>query len=73
VLGRVPPGWGPRELALVEAFLARAGSLEDTAAAWAMADRILERIRRDAPELLEGVDPRLDPIGAIRQALGVEA
>ncbi len=72
VLGRVPPGWGPRELALVEAFLARAGSLEDTAAAWAMADRILERIRRDAPELLAGVDPRRDPIAAIRQALGVE-
>jgi uncharacterized RDD family membrane protein YckC len=73
VLGRVPPGWGPRELALVEAFLARAGSLEDTAAAWAMADRILERIRRDAPELLAGVDSRRDPIAAIRQALGVEA
>jgi len=73
VLGRVPPGWGPRELALVEAFLARAGSLEDTAAAWAMADRILERLRRDAPELLAGVDSRRDPIGAIRQALGVEA
>ena len=72
VLGRVPPGWGPRELALVEAFLARAGSLEDTAAAWAMADRILERIRRDAPELLAGVDPRRDPIAALRQALGVE-
>jgi hypothetical protein len=72
VLGRVPPGWGPRELALVEAFLARAGSLDDTAAAWAMADRILERIRRDAPELLAGVDPRRDPIAAIRQALGVE-
>jgi uncharacterized RDD family membrane protein YckC len=72
ILGRVPPGWGPRELALVEAFLARAGSLEDTAAAWAMADRILERLRRDAPELLAGVDPRRDPIAAIRQALGVE-
>jgi uncharacterized RDD family membrane protein YckC len=72
VLGRVPPGWGPRELALVEAFLARAGSLDDLAASWEMADRILERIRRDAPELLAGTDPRNDPVGAIRQALQAE-
>lgn len=72
VLGRVPAGWGPRELALVEAFLARAGALEDTAAAWEMAGRILERIRRDAPELLAGVDTRSDPVGAVRQALRVE-
>jgi uncharacterized RDD family membrane protein YckC len=72
VLGRVPPGWGARELAAVEAFLARAGSLEDTAASWQMADRILERLRRDAPELLAGVDTRSDPVAAIRQALRAE-
>jgi uncharacterized RDD family membrane protein YckC len=73
VLGRVPPGWGPRELAAVESFLARAGTLEDTALAWEMADRILDRIRRDAPELLAGVDTRSDPVAAIRRALQVEA
>jgi len=72
VLGRVPPGWGPRELAAVESFLARARALEDTAGAWAMADRILDRIRRDAPELLEGVDTRRDPVAALLQALQVE-
>jgi uncharacterized RDD family membrane protein YckC len=72
VLGRVPPGWGPRELATVEAFLARAGTLESTALAWELADRILDRIRRDAPELLAGVDTRSDPVAAIRQALRVE-
>jgi uncharacterized RDD family membrane protein YckC len=72
VLGRVPPGWGPRELATVESFLARARTLEDTADSWAMADRILDRIRRDAPELLAGVDMRRDPIAALRQALQVE-
>ena len=72
VLGRVPPGWGPRELALVEAFLARAGTLDDVAASWEMADRILDRIRRDAPELLEGLDTRNDPIGSIRRALQAE-
>ncbi|PYQ57340.1 MAG: hypothetical protein DMF53_23000 [Acidobacteria bacterium] len=72
VLGRVPPGWGPRELALVEAFLARAGGMDDMAATWEMADRILDRLRRDAPELLEGLDTRNDPIGSIRRALQAE-
>ena len=74
VLGRVPPGWGPRELTAVESFLARARSLqeEDTAGTWEMADRILLRIRRDAPELLTGIDTRADPVAAIRAALQVE-
>jgi uncharacterized RDD family membrane protein YckC len=76
VLGRVPPGWGPRELAVVESFLARAGTLEDKALVRQMAERILGRIRQDAPELLADADPRLDPdadpVAAIRQALRVE-
>jgi uncharacterized RDD family membrane protein YckC len=76
VLGRVPPGWGARELAVVEAFLARAGTLGDPAVAREMAERILARIRRDAPELLIGVDPGLDPgadpVTAVRQALKAE-
>jgi uncharacterized RDD family membrane protein YckC len=72
VLGRVPPGWKARELAVVEAFLVRARTLEDTALTWRMADRILDRIRRDAPELLAGLDTRADPVAALRQALRVE-
>ena len=72
VLGRIPPGWGARELAVVEAFLARAASLEDTSQSWQMADRILERIRADAPQLLAGIDTRRDPVAALRQALQVE-
>lgn len=72
IIGRVPPGWGARELALVEALLARARVLDDPALVWQMADRVLERIRRDAPELLSGVDTRSDPVAALRQALQVE-
>lgn len=72
VLGRVPPGWGARELAAVEAFLTRAKALDDEALSWQMADRILERIWRDAPDLLAGVDTRRNPIEALRQALQVE-
>jgi uncharacterized RDD family membrane protein YckC len=72
LIGRVPPGWGPRELAAVESFLSRARGLEDTVRTYEMADRILERLRRDAPELLAGIDPRSDPVAAVRRALQVE-
>lgn len=72
LFGRVPPGWSARELVAVESFLSRARSLEDVAAVYEMADRILLRIRRDAPDLLAGVDTRTDPVAAIRQALRVE-
>ena len=72
IIGRVPPGWGARELALVEALLARAQVLDDPALVWQMADRVLERIRHDAPEMLAGVDVRSDPVAALRQVLQVE-
>ena len=73
LIGRVPPGWGPRELAAVESFLARAREgLEDSARTYEMADRILERLRRDAPDLLDGLDVRSNPVAAIRRALQVE-
>jgi uncharacterized RDD family membrane protein YckC len=71
LLGRVPPGWGARELAAVEALLARAGTLEDPALVRRLAERVLDRIRRDAPELLAGVDTAADPMTVIRQALQV--
>lgn len=72
VLGRVPAGWGARELAVVESFLARARTLGDPAVAREMAERILVRIRRDAPELIAGLDPAADPIAAVRYALQAE-
>ncbi len=72
LIGRVPPGWGPRELAAIESFLARVRGLDDSVRTYEMADRILERLRRDAPELLAGIDTRSDPVAAIRRALQVE-
>lgn len=72
VLGRVPPGWSARELAAVETLLSRAETLGDSGVAREMAERVVERIRRDAPELLAGVDPGADPLAAIRQALRAE-
>ncbi len=72
VLGRVPPGWGARELAVVESFLVRAGTLEDKALVRRMAERILGSIRQDAPDLLVGLDFDANPLAAIRHALQVE-
>ncbi len=72
LIGRIPPGWGAREVSAVESFLARAHGLEDSGRTYEMADRILERLRRDAPDLLAGLDTRANPIEAIRRALQVE-
>lgn len=71
LIGRVPPGWGPREVAAVEAFLARARELDNPVRTYEMANRILERLRQDAPELLAGVHAR-DPVDTIWRALAVE-
>ncbi len=72
LIGRVPPGWGPRELAAVESFLVRARELEASGRLSEMADHILDRLRRDAPELLAGLDTRRHPVEVIRRALQVE-
>lgn len=72
LIGRVPPGWGSRELAAVEAFLSQAQNLESSGRLSEMADHILDRLRRDAPELLAGLDTRRHPVEVIRQALQVE-
>lgn len=71
-IGRVPPGWGTRELALVEAFLARERGMEDLGRTWEMARSILARVQRDAPELVAGIPLDGDPVVALRRALQVE-
>ena len=72
LIGRVPPGWGARELAAVESFLARAGELEESGRLSEMAEHILNRLRRDAPELLAGIDTRRHPAEVIRRVFQVE-
>jgi len=71
LLGRVPPGWGAREVSIAESFLARAAGLRDAGARDDMARRLLARVERDSPELLAGVDRR-DPVRALRLALAAE-
>lgn len=73
-LGRVPPGWGAREVAIVEAYLARAGDLTDAAARDGMARQLLARVARDAPGFVAGGETAAgDPVEALRHALAVES
>jgi uncharacterized RDD family membrane protein YckC len=71
MLGRTPPGWGPREVATAEAFLAQAPELADLGARRELARRLLERVTRDAPAFL-AKDQAGDPERALRLALEVE-
>jgi uncharacterized RDD family membrane protein YckC len=71
LLGRLPPGWGAREVAVAEAFLARESQLADPAARERMARGLLARVAHDAPDLVAGLDDR-DPVAALRRALAVE-
>jgi len=68
VLTRIPRGWGPREAALLEAFLRRAPELEPARSA-AMAQALLACIQRDDPGLLAGVQPAADPVETLRRVL----
>jgi len=74
LLGRVPPGWSAREVAIVESFLLRAAELRDAAARDELARRLLARVERDAPELLAGLGrPTTEgPVGMLRLALAAE-
>jgi uncharacterized RDD family membrane protein YckC len=75
VLGRVPPGWGAREVALAESLLARSADLEGDRAD-RLARRLLSWIERDAPEMLAAAgDPATlgaAPIESLRRVLAAE-
>lgn len=67
-LGRIPPGWSAREVALAESYFARTGELDPDQALF-LARRFNGWLARDAPELLRGADPDHEPIVALRDAL----
>jgi len=56
VLGRVPNGWGPAEVALAEAFFDRRETLE-FARQQELAKRIIALALRDDPDFLTGTEP----------------
>lgn len=67
VLGRLPPGWGAREVAVVEGFLERSElSAEQTAR---LGSKLIALVERDAPGFLDGVAREGDPREVLRHAL----
>jgi uncharacterized RDD family membrane protein YckC len=67
VATRVPDGWGPRQVAAVEAFLDRFEVLEPERSR-ALARRILIWIERDDPGFLALVPPSTDPVARVLRA-----
>ncbi len=71
-LGRHPPGWRAREVAVVEGFLRRA-ELMDRDGAQRLADRLLRWIEASEPDFWAEVEPGLidseDRVLILRQAL----
>jgi len=69
-LRRVPPSWGPREIAVLESFLERSPDM-DPARCRAIARRFLHAVARSDPHFLDGHDPSLDPLAELRRAFGL--
>ena len=72
VIQKTPAGWSAKEVAFLEAFLARVDELE-VDRAQQLARRILDWIERDDPELLEGLSSREDPVTALKAFAAREA
>jgi len=68
VVGRIPAGWGAREVAVVESLLRRADGM-DPARARALAGELLAVIERDDPSLLGDAPPDADPLFRLRRAV----
>lgn len=72
-VGRVPEGWGPAEIGVVESFLDRAGRME-VERARLLAGRLLAGLRRRDPgffELGNGSVPSSDPVFELMRVLQV--
>lgn len=65
-LERVPEGWGPQEIALLESFLDRAREMEPRRRE-ALGQRFLDAIARTDPRFLEGHSTSGDPVLVLRR------
>ena len=71
VATRVPLGWGPRQVAAVEAFLDRFEVLEPERSR-EVARRILAWVERDDPQFLSLLPPSTDPVARVLRAFRPE-
>jgi len=71
-LGRIPQGWGAREVSVAESLLRRQKELDPDQLRH-LALRLVKMVERDDPPLLEGFpEPENNPMAALRHALGVQ-
>lgn len=70
VLGKIPDGWGAKEVAVAESFLRRSPELQPGRRRY-LARRLLALVERDAPEQAAEVAGYSDPDLALRRALRV--
>jgi uncharacterized RDD family membrane protein YckC len=68
LIGRIPSGWGAREVAVVESLLRRADGM-DPARVRVLADGLIACIERDDPSLLAGTPADADPLQRLRDAV----
>jgi uncharacterized RDD family membrane protein YckC len=67
-VGRLPRGWGGREVAIVEGLLSRAAEIEP-AHVQRLAGKLLDAIDRDDPTFLEGLERGPDAVAVLRRAV----
>jgi uncharacterized RDD family membrane protein YckC len=65
---RIPRGWSGREVGVLESFLRRVRELEPDRAE-RMAQRLIERIERDDPALLDGVGQESGAVRTLEEAV----
>lgn len=68
VVGRIPAGWGAREVSVLESLLRRAEDMDPTRAR-SLARDLLSCIERDDPSLLAGTPDDIDPLARLRRAV----
>lgn len=72
LLRRPPPGWGAREIAVVESFLTRAEEMEPPRAA-RLAEELLSWIEREEPGFAAETAEVGEPVARLRSLLQAEA
>jgi uncharacterized RDD family membrane protein YckC len=69
IVRRVPPGWGTKEIGVVEELLRRSAAM-DPQDSRRLARKLLETIERDNPGFL-GPEIEMDPVRRLRDELGI--
>jgi uncharacterized RDD family membrane protein YckC len=71
ILRRIPDGWGPSDIAVVESLLERTAEMEPARVEY-LSQRLLDSLRRQHPGFLEGVEPGPTAAETLRRAFLAE-